>query len=140
MAPPTTIPAIVALSVEQERAMSFLDIEDDICDYCGNFFDVSGSHEIEIARENHWCGECREGRDAIWGHIDTAQIKVMRDNYQLRYDVNPINWNELYKPDSFGRSVQVPLSQDQIAAYRQQYENKELARILTQVLQDRGHE
>ena len=112
--------------------------QDDRCDFCDG--DCSqGTDRAKDIRGRLWCGECRQGRQFLWGKFTDGEIVQMRDEYRAKYEADPIDWDRWY-----GRSghepgaSREPMSADESSLHLQRLTHYDMWMDLNAVLEDRG--
>lgn len=65
----------------------------DHCKFCFAYMDPIGCDTKKDVRGGTWCGQCGEGRKALYGAWSAWEIKSLRDLVKKRYEVEPIDWS-----------------------------------------------
>lgn len=65
----------------------------DECLFCGTYMDPIGCDVKKGVNGGTWCGQCPEGRVALFGHWAEWEVEMLRDLVKEKYDEDPIDWN-----------------------------------------------
>jgi hypothetical protein len=74
-----------------------MSIIDDTCDFCATYFDPMGNDSAMNTGKGLWDGQCRQGRDALFGHVSTERIVELLAKFKAAYAADPIDWNDYPK-------------------------------------------
>ena len=77
--------------------------EDDLCDFCGTYIDPIGGDGSRVLHDRrYWCGQCREGRNATWGHLTNAELNMLIAQDDFFLAENPLWIHAGDSPDTPG--------------------------------------
>src|SRR3989338_1886897 len=89
--------------------------QDDTCDFCNRYVDPMGGDTSRVLDDHrYWCGQCREGRYALYGHMSDEEIRTQIAHYEKLLRENPI-WPDLEDSDDFKTHLKKIDAQDRIA-------------------------
>jgi hypothetical protein len=109
------------------------DILGDHCKFCSNYMDPIGCDCKKAVNGGTWCGQCREGRDALFGAWDVHELASLKQVVQAEYDRDPINWD--------ARAPIAEKPEERVKRLRAHWRRlwlSDLASNLTQVISERG--